>query len=66
MGEVAHVTNKHSYFLDPLLNKPPAATKVLLLTKYGICTVGVWGEDCVAWLPLPKVPPSVKERMKHA
>ena len=34
---------------------PPIGTKVLLLSKGGICTVGYWGESwCLGWLPLPK------------
>jgi len=34
---------------------PPLDTKVLVLTKGGICTVGYWGANwCQAWLPLPK------------
>jgi len=35
--------------------KPPSNTKVLLLSKGGICTVGYWGATwCIGWLPLPK------------
>jgi hypothetical protein len=34
---------------------PPNSTKVLLLSKGGICTVGYWGTTwCIGWLPLPK------------
>lgn len=30
--------------------RPPLATKVLLLTKGGVCIVGHWSDsDCVAW-----------------
>ena len=35
--------------------KPPMATKVLLLTRGGICTTGFWNNHwCMGWLPLPK------------
>jgi hypothetical protein len=37
---------------DPL---PPVDTKVLLLSRGGICTTGYWGKHwCIGWLPLPK------------
>jgi hypothetical protein len=32
----------------------PRDTKVLLLSRGGICTVGFWGDWCLGWLPLPK------------
>ena len=32
----------------------PAATKCLILTRYGICVIGTWGDDAIAWAPLPK------------
>jgi hypothetical protein len=38
---------------DPL---PPTGTKLLLLTKGGICIVGQWviGGFFIAWSPMPK------------
>lgn len=38
---------------DPM---PPGSTKLLLLTKGGICIIGPWINDgfFVAWSPMPK------------
>jgi hypothetical protein len=41
----------------PHAGDPPAPenTKLLLLTRGGICTTGLWHRDwCMGWLPLPK------------
>ena len=33
----------------------PKDTKVLILTRGGICLTGFWNKDwCIGWLPLPK------------
>ena len=32
----------------------PPNTKCLILTTGGICVIGMWGDDAVAWAPLPK------------
>jgi hypothetical protein len=33
----------------------PRDTKVLLLTRGGICITGFWNDNwCIGWLPLPK------------
>ncbi len=55
-----------SAWLDPLEHAPPAAKKLLLLTAGGIATIGQWGDDCVAWAPLPRVPPHLKARLASA
>jgi hypothetical protein len=45
---------------DPL---PESGAKVLLLTKGGIATVGVWNKDfTIGWLPLPKRNQTREER----
>lgn len=51
--------------LDAELHNPPTgAKKLLLLTKYGILTIGVFDPDShVAWGYLPKIPQSVKDRL---
>ena len=44
-------------FMYPHAGDPPAPenVKVLLLTRGGICTTGLWHRDwCIGWLPLPK------------
>lgn len=57
------VTAPSAAWLDPEEHPPPRAKKMLLLTKYGVAVLGPWGLDCVAWAPLPKVPPHIKEIM---
>lgn len=51
------------YWLDPDEEPPPVARKLLLLTNGGVACLGHWGDDCVAWAPLPKVPASIKEKL---
>ncbi len=35
--------------------KAPPTTKVLLLTRGGVCIPGFWNDNwCLGWLPLPK------------
>jgi len=44
-------------FNYPHAGDPPApeSTKLLLLTRGGICTTGTWNHNwCLGWLPLPK------------
>ncbi len=38
--------------------------KVLILTQGGVCVIGTWGEDAVAWAPLPKRNPTKEERIR--
>jgi len=42
----------------------PVDTKVLLLSRGGICTVGFWGDWCIGWLPLPKRNKEKEDREK--
>ena len=50
-------------WLDPSEHPPPEGTKLLLLTRGGVAVLGHWGHDCVAWSPLPKIPPHIKEKL---
>jgi hypothetical protein len=43
---------------------PPAKTKILLLSPYGILSIGPWDSWFLAWAPLPKIPPHIKDRMR--
>lgn len=40
----------------PAAGDEPAqlGAKCLILTKGGVCVIGMWGDDAVAWAPLPK------------
>lgn len=52
-----------AYWRDPQVEPPPRAAKVLLLNPSGVAVIGHWAEWAVAWSPLPKIPPTLKERM---
>lgn len=46
--------------------KPPLATKVWLITKYGNGYAGMWDKNdttIYAWCPLPKLTPEQKRRL---
>lgn len=53
------------YLKDIEEHKPdPRATKLLMLSKYGVLRIGTPVEDFdVAWSELPKIPNSVKDKM---
>ena len=40
----------------PAAGDEPAqlGAKCLILTQGGVCVIGMWGDDAVAWAPLPK------------
>lgn len=65
MDRTLHIcVSEDTYMRDPLEYPPPKATKLILATKGGILTVGEWGDDCIAWSPLLKIPQSVKDRLR--
>ena len=40
---------------------PPRGEKILILTMFGVLTLGHWSDlDSVAWAPLPKMTDEVK------
>jgi len=44
---------------------PPKDTKLLILTRGGVCIVGFWGNEwCLGWLPLPKRNKEKEDREK--
>ena len=48
----------------PEEERPPVKTKILLLSRYGILSIGPWDNWYIAWAPLPKIPPHIKEQMR--
>lgn len=49
----------------PKEHPPPLGTKMLLLTRGGVAVIGNWDVQvgAVAWCPLPKVDPLLKETL---
>lgn len=64
--QIPHIAGNAEYRYPAAGDEPcPRGTKCLILTRYGICTIGVWGDDAIAWAPLPKRNLE-KERQNHA
>lgn len=54
-----------SMWQHPKDSKPPTNVKILIYLKSGIAHIGHWrDEDCLLWMPLPKVSKQLKERTK--
>lgn len=49
------------------LHTPPKNTKILILTRWGVIHLGTWDDEArfVAWMPLPKIPHDIKEKMRR-
>lgn len=55
MTPIKYVAGEATYRYPAAGDEPcPPATKCLILTNGGICVIGVWGDDAIAWAPLPK------------
>jgi hypothetical protein len=58
------ISTSNYYFKDPEEYDPPQMSKVLLLTDTGTCVIGCWGEGCIGWLELPRIPIELKAKIK--
>lgn len=56
------ITHAGVVMFDPLEVPPPLNTTLLVVTRGGVLVKGVWTEDCLCWMPHPKIPESVKAR----
>lgn len=55
-----------TYWLDPVTNPPPMGTKIQVLSKYNVASIGTFQPDFhVGWYPLLKVPKTIKERIQN-
>jgi hypothetical protein len=59
---ISYPTDPEIEMYDPLIFPPPKNAMLLVATEGGICMRSVWYDGCKAWLYLPKVPKSVKQR----
>ncbi|SHL40861.1 hypothetical protein SAMN05216428_102309 [Nitrosospira sp. Nsp11] len=51
-------------WLHPDDSTPPKGSKILMLNAGGIATIGLWQIGMAAWMPLPKVGPELKDRLR--
>lgn len=54
------------YWRDPLIDKPPPATKLVVLTPGGVAQIGTWSDELLAWHPLIKMPQWLRDRLTEA
>ena len=59
-------TTDEVYMRDPVEFPPPRGVSLLLINPGGVLIKGPWTDDCLAWLPHPKIPASVKARRLSA
>jgi len=43
---------------------PPRGRIILILSRYGVAVKGKWADEDAAWMPLPKIEPSLKKRLQ--
>jgi hypothetical protein len=54
------------YWRHPEDEDPPRDKKLLLYLNTGLSMIGKWGSDCLLWMPLPKVPKELKQRLENS
>lgn len=55
MSEVPYVAGNAEYRYPAAGDEPAQlGAKCLILTEGGVCVIGAWGPDSVAWAPLPR------------
>jgi hypothetical protein len=53
--EIPHISGIATWRYPAAGDEPcPRATKCLILTNLGVCVIGTWGNDALAWAPMPK------------
>lgn len=65
MKDPEQLTTTALWFRDPDIHPPPKNTSMLLLNPGGVLIVGVWTDDCLGWCPKPKIPASIKAKMRQ-
>lgn len=53
-------------YIDWIYAPPPNnATKIIMLTRFGVATIGIWGDghDVIGYIPLPKRNKKLEEEL---
>lgn len=65
MTETPYIAGDAVYRYPEAGDEPAmSGAKVLILTQGGVCVIGTWGKDAVAWAPLPKRNPTKEEQIR--
>lgn len=64
MSDPTQLTTDRLYFRDPDEDPPPKGVNMLLLNPGGVLVVGPWSNDCLGWCPKPRIPKSLKEKIR--
>lgn len=65
MSDPKHPTNGEWELFDPLIKAPPLGANLLLINEGGTLIVGPWYQGAQAWGFKPKLPASVKQRIRE-
>jgi hypothetical protein len=54
-ASIPYVAGDATYRYPAAGDEPaPPGAKCLILTEGGVCVIGTWGDDAIAWAPLPR------------
>lgn len=55
MTELPYIAGDAVYRYPAAGDEPATpGTKSLILTQGGVCVIGMWGDDAIAWAPMPR------------
>lgn len=58
-------TTSDLVFKDPDIDPPPRHDKLLLLSKYGVASIGKYDKTFhVGWVELPKIPDAIYDKIR--
>lgn len=65
MSDPGYMAREHPDLIHPADETPPRGVKLILYTRYGTLIMGQWrDDDCLLWMPLPKVSAKLKMRLE--
>lgn len=67
MSDINRLTAESVQWIDTDKELPPYGTGVIGLSKSGVLCPVIWNKNAddffIAWMPYPKIPPEIKEKM---